>query len=127
MKILALSFKLIMWNNLKGISMKRFLILSAMLVSMPIFAMSAIASCPLDGGACTASNWDSTPLQEKYLPNRLQDLQRTDAFKPDYFKPYEDALINTETGFSAPANDYNSNCQFGVCLPGQQPGGDIIE
>lgn len=127
MKNLALSFKLIMWNNLKGISMKRFLILSTMLLSMPIFAIPAIASCPLDGGACTASNWESTPLQEKYLPNRLQDLQRTDAFKPNYFKPYNDALINTETGFGAPTSDYNSNCQFGVCLPGQLPEGEIVE
>lgn len=105
--------------------MKRFFILTAMIV----FTLPAVASCPIDGGACTASNWDSTPLQEKYLPNRLQDLQRTDAFKPNYFEPYHDALINTETptGFGAPTNDYNSNCQFGVCLPGVQPGGEIIE
>lgn len=96
---------------------------------MVSFTLPVFASCPLDGGACTASNWDSTPLQEKYLPNRLQDLQRTDAFKPNYVTPYNDALINTEsaTGFGAPTNDYNSNCQFGVCLPGQQPDGDILE
>lgn len=105
--------------------MKRFLILLAMVS----FALPSLATCPIDGGACTASNWDSTPLQQKYLPNRLQDLQRTDAFKPNYFEPYNDALINTETptGFGAPTNDYNSNCQFGVCLPSVQPGGEIVE
>lgn len=105
--------------------MKRFLILLAMVS----FALPSLAACPIDGGACTASNWDSTPLQQKYLPNRLQDLQRTDAFKPNYFEPYNDALINTETptGFGAPTNDYNSNCQFGVCLPSVQPGGEIVE
>lgn len=89
-----------------------------------------IASCPIDGGACTASNWDSTPLQEKYLPNRLQDLQKTDAFKPQYFDPYNDALINIETNNALgtpPTNDYDSNCQFGVCLPGVEPGGNILE
>lgn len=105
--------------------MKRFLIL----LVMSLFALPTFASCPIEGGACTASNWDSTPLEQKYLPNRLQDLQRTDAFKPNYFEPYHDALINTESASTkgAPTADYNSNCQFGVCLPGVEPGGEIIE
>lgn len=105
--------------------MKNFIIL----LLMSLFTLPAFATCPIDGGACTASNWDSTPLQQKYLPNRLQDIQRTDAFKPNYFEPYHDALINTETNYSpaAPIQDYNSNCQFGVCLPSVQPGGEIGE
>jgi len=105
--------------------MKKILIL----LVISLFTLPAFASCPINGDACTASNWDSTPLQEKYMPNRLQDMQRTDAFKPQYFEPYNDALINTEsaTGFGAPTNDYNSKCQFGVCLPGAEPGGDILE
>ncbi len=94
--------------------MKRFLTLIAII----LFSLPTFATCPIDGGACTASNWDSTPLQQKYLPDRLNDLQRTDAFKPNYFEPYHDALINTENSTKgAPINDYNSNCQFGVCLP----------
>lgn len=111
---------------MKGIfNMKRFLIL----IAMVSFALPSLAVCPINGGACTASNWDSTPLQQKYLPNRLQDLQRTDAFKPNYFEPYNDALINTEPAPSAaaPINQYNSNCQFGVCLPEVNPGGEIVE
>ncbi len=105
--------------------MKRFLLLFAMFT----FAFPVFASCPIDGGACTASNWDSTSLQERHLPNRLQDLQRTDAFQPSYVTPYHDALINTESASTkgAPTNDYNSNCQFGVCLPGVDDGGDIME
>lgn len=104
--------------------MKKILCILSLLMPLSVFA-----SCPIDGGACTASNWDSTPLQQKYLPNRLQDLQRTDAFKPSYFDPYHDALINTESASTkgAPTADYNSNCQFGVCLPGVEPGGEIIE
>lgn len=104
--------------------MKKILCILSLLLPLSVFA-----SCPIDGGACTASNWDSTPLQQKYLPNRLQDLQRTDAFKPSYFDPYHDALINTESNSTkgAPTADYNSNCQFGVCLPGVEPGGEIIE
>lgn len=101
-----------------------------MLFAMVSFTLPALASCPIDGGACTASNWDSTPLQQKYLPNRLQDLQRTDAFRPNYFEPYHDALINTESptvNGAAPIKEYNSNCQFGVCLPGVESGTDMIE
>lgn len=107
--------------------MKRFL----MLIVMIVFSLPAIASCPIDGGACTASsNWDSTPLQQKYLPNRLDDLQKTNAFQPNYVTPYHDALINTETTSTTtatPSNNYNSNCQFGVCLPGVEGGGNILE
>lgn len=97
---------------------------------MSMFALPAFSSCPITGGACTASNWDSTPLQQKYVPNRLQDLQRTDAFRPNYFEPYNDALINTESSSvtQPPVNEYDSNCQFGVCLPGVQgPEGGIFE
>lgn len=102
--------------------MKKFLIL----LVMTVFSLPVFASCPIEGGACTASNWDSTPLQQKYLPNRLQDLQRTDAFTPQYFQPFNDALINTEPSAAAPVQDYNSNCQFGVCLPEVTPGGEIV-
>ncbi len=103
--------------------MKKFLILLA----LSLFTVPAFAACPIEGGTCTASNWDSTPLQQKYLPNRLEDLQRTDAFKPNYFEPYNDALINTNSNKGVPSNDYDSNCQFGVCLPSNQPGGEIVE
>ncbi len=129
--------------------MKKILCILSLLLPLSVFALSnkiertydfivsrsllfapLLASCPIDGGACTASsNWDSTPLQQKYLPNRLQNLQRTDAFQPNYFEPYHDALINTESASTkgAPTADYNSNCQFGVCLPGVESGGEIIE
>ena len=99
-----------------------------LIVILSLFTLPVLASCPINGGACTASNWDSTPLQEKYLPNHLHDMQRTDAFKPNYFEPYHDALINTETpSAAAPVQQYNSNCQFGVCLPEVNSGVEIIE
>lgn len=105
--------------------MKKLIIILISMMSLPVFA-----SCPIDGGACTASsNWEATPLQQKYVPDRLQDLQRTDSFQPTYITPYHDALINTDTGTAQNTNEnnYNSNCQFGVCLPGVEPGGEIIE
>ena len=68
------------------------------------------------------SNWDSLPLQERVLPNNLQEMQRSNAFQPTYIKPYYNELINTNQDTLVPQNDYNSNCQFGVCLPGQTTG-----
>lgn len=106
--------------------MKKYLLLITLVcISLPVFAV-----CSITGGACTAtSNWDSKPLQQKYVPNNLNDLQRADAFQPRYITPYRDALINTEPAapVQTPTNDYNSNCQFGVCLPSVEPGGDVLE
>jgi hypothetical protein len=99
--------------------MKKFIILSLILMfSQPIFA-----SCPLTG--CTVSNWDTT-LPEKYVPNKLEELEKPETFKPTYVVPYRDALINTETGKNTGVenNAYNSNCQFGVCLPGEEMEGE---
>ena len=106
--------------------MKRFLITAGML----IFALPALATCPIDGGACTAfSNWESKSLQQKYAPDRVQEIQKPNAFQPNYVVPYHNELINTEPNATAnpPSSDYNSNCQFGVCLPGVEPGGSVLE
>lgn len=86
---------------------------------MSTFCTSAFATCSITGGACTVSNWDSKPLQEKYAPDNLQELEKPDAFQPELVTPYNDALINTESSKvkTSPASDYNSNCQFGICLP----------
>ncbi len=53
----------------------------------------------------------------------------TDAFQPSYRKPYYDMLINTEDNVTnlPPENNYNSNCQFGVCLPGNEANEEGIE
>ena len=95
-------------------------------VSLPV-----LATCPIEGGACTAlSNFDSKPLQQKYVPDRIQEFQRPNAFQPNYITPYHNELINTESNNATanpPASDYNSNCQFGVCLPGVEGGGNVLE
>ncbi len=96
------------------------LIMSWLCFMMPVFAI-----CPITGDICTAtSNWETKPLGQRLVPDNLQDLQRTDAFQPSYIKPYYDMLINTEQENTAlpPQNEYNSNCQFGVCMPGQSTG-----
>lgn len=91
-----------------------------------VFATApAFAVCSLTGGAC--SLLESPTLHDRYIPNHLEDIQRPDAFAPKYVTPYQDMLINTETpsastGAAAQTN-YNSNCQFGVCLPENNPMG----
>lgn len=106
--------------------MKKYILLIILIaISLPVFAV-----CSITGGACsTTSNWESKPLQKKYNPDKIQDLQRTDAFKLKYKKPYHDALINTDSDKSnqTSTNNYNSNCQFGVCLPSVEPDGDVLE
>lgn len=101
------------------------------LLSWFLLAAPVLAVCSITGGACSAgatpSNWESPSLQEKVMPNNLKEMGKTNAFQPNYFKPYHDALINTKPN-PTPVQDYNSNCQFGVCLPGVEPGmGDIVE
>lgn len=108
-------------------SMKKIIITSILTVSaIPVFA-----TCPIEGGSCTAfSNWEAKSLQQKYLPNHVQEIQKPNAFQPSYITPYHNELINTETGNSIanpPASDYNSNCQFGVCLPDVEGGENVFE
>ena len=107
--------------------MKKIIItIVTMLITLPVFA-----TCPIEEGACTASsNWEFKPLQQKYLPDRIQEIQKPNAFQPNYITPYHSELINTETNSSATTpstNDYNSNCQFGVCLPGVEGGESVLK
>lgn len=101
--------------------MKKILVLLA----MTVFSLPVSAVCSLTGGACTADLPQTPSLQQKYIPDRLKDIQKTDAFTPQYHQPYYDALINTESGEAITPDEpnYNSNCQFGVCLPNVSPGG----
>lgn len=110
------------WIYERLVNMKKiFLIASAVMITLP-----ATAACAISGNSC-AYSITKPALQEKYLPDNIRNIQKPDAFRPNYVEPYHDALINTETGAAAgtetitPNNNYNSNCQFGVCLPGMNP------
>ena len=88
------------------------LIFSGMLI------LPAYSACPLDmDKPCTATILDTTnsTLRERVLPNPLDDIKKTDAFQPEFVKPYHENMLNTEE------REYNSNCQFGVCLPERSP------
>lgn len=102
-----------------------------LLLAFGFITTPVLATCPINGGACTAfSNYETKSLQQKYLPNHIQEIQKPNAFQPNYVTPYYNELINTEnnnTTINSPTNDYNSNCQFGVCLPGVEPGGSVLK
>ena len=93
--------------------MKKFFLLSIIcLLTLP-----AIASCSLDANEpCTATLLEDPTLQEKLVPDPLEEMKEPDAFQTEYQKPYYDMLINTTP--QKATNNYNSNCQFGICLPG---------
>lgn len=83
--------------------------------------LPSYGSCDITGGACSV--FSQTTLKDKYAPNKLQEIQKPDAFTPKYKKPYYEMLLNTEENPQQNARpqsqSYNSNCQFGVCLPGE--------
>ena len=94
--------------------MKKYFILAAMLSTLPVFAL-----CPIDAeeGVCSASAGFREKFSSTYSPQsaikefsgtpeaRLNPVKRTD------FSNEARNFSNTESNFN-----YNSNCQFGVCL-----------
>ncbi len=103
---------------------KILLILMLTVISAPVFA-----ACSITGGACTASALNQPTLHDKYIPNNLKNMQKTDAFNPEYVTPYHDMLLNTDEPTAHNTTEtpgYNSNCQFGVCLPGVEAGEGTI-
>ncbi len=105
--------------------MKKIIILTGIIA----MGLPTLAVCSITGGACTFNSLPSSITQssalEEAVPNNLRQLQKTDAFQREYQKPYYDMLINTE---SPQTQEYNSNCQFGVCLPGGEIApGEVVE
>ena len=79
--------------------------------------MPVMAVCSITGEACSAqSNFDREPLQNQFVPNNLQDIQRTDAFQKEIHEPYDHKMLNTKP--NPKPSSYDASCQFGVCLPG---------
>ena len=109
MKELKTTFTMIKWE----VSMNKIIITLLILMFLPAFA-----ACPVGlDKPCTANVLDTTnsTLRDKILPNPLEDIKKTDAFQPQYVHPYHENILNIDE------RDYNSNCQFGVCLPERVP------
>lgn len=83
---------------------------------------SAFGICYIQNGYCEVGGGKNPALQDKYVPNRLKQITEPTAFQAEFIKPYDDALINTdEPTMEDITPQYNANCQFGTCLPGEVP------
>ena len=94
--------------------MKRFLIIISLLfLSMPVFAV-----CAIEAGMCKAGVRDFESLNERLIPNKLNELQ--DPVKLPNINTPDDIRYNLDEpqpNAGAVNNEpYNSNCQFGTCL-----------
>ena len=91
-----------------------------MLLLFFAIAMPVGAVCSITGEACAAPlNFEANTLQDKLVPNNLQNLQRTDSFQPQIVTPYGSNVHTAPPPVtqSPEASDYDANCQFGNCLP----------
>lgn len=89
-----------------------------LLLIFPLTISTASAVCSITGGACS-TDLELPSLDNKLVPENLQNMQKPNAFEENPVKSYEIKTINPDQATSTPqANDYNADCQFGVCLPG---------
>lgn len=104
--------------------MRKILVIMAILGFAIISAVThrAGATCPIEAEACKAEMSPTFTIQtfdHKAKQKTIEDMQKTDAFQDDYKAPYHPVLINTKSEtVTTEEAAYNSNCQFGVCLPG---------
>lgn len=93
--------------------MKKLIILSFLLTSIPAFA-----TCPIDGdgAACTIAQFSREPMQKTYAPNsNIKEFSGTPEAR------LNPARVNAPSrelrNFRQVPDDYsyNSSCQFGVC------------
>lgn len=79
-----------------------------LLINLPVFAV-----CSITGGACSLeSSFTQNNSTTQELLNNIQN-NRTESYNNQYIKNFYNPEWNT------PQNNqnYNSNCQFGICLP----------
>ncbi len=72
-------------------------------------------------GPCLINRFTDEPLLDRVLPNNLDNMKRVDAFQNELDNHPRDEMINMD-GFQQNSQNENigQNCQFGMCLPGQQ-------
>lgn len=96
------------------------------IIFIMVFSMPALASCPLTG-VCAApadSALNLPSLNDKYMPNNLNNMQKPNAFQPKIIEPYNESMVDfgenpqqTEENQIENQVQYDADCQFGVCLP----------
>ena len=91
--------------------MKKILLIILMFCALPV-----MAACPITG--CSAPiNFESNSLKEKFVPNNLKNIQRTDAFQPQIVEPFGTNIQTKEMPHKiAPESGNFEDCLFGDCL-----------
>lgn len=104
--------------------MKKIVIISLFaLIGLPAFS-----ACDFTSSLCIPSDSILAPsdVKGRYAPDRLDSIVKPTPSRQPYHAPFDGRLINTDspqqqTPTTTPKPDessYNSNCQFGICLPG---------
>ena len=86
-----------------------------LIIFMSLFALPVLAACPITGCAAP-TDFESQSLEDRLIPNHIQQMQRTNIFQNDIQQPINGEMTTNQS--DSELNNYNSNCQFGVCLPG---------
>ena len=111
----------ILYIDERFIMKKYLLFILSLIFSAPAFAVCALTdTCAIPITPETTSN----SLQNKYMPDNLNNLGKSARFSPQFVEPYDSMRMNTGETIPqySPSNltpqlPYNSNCQFGDCFP----------
>lgn len=99
--------------------MKRYIIISLILTSLPVFA-----SCPIDGSsnACSIAEFHQKEFIPTYAPNgEIKEYSDTPETR---LNPNDDSADKKMLREFGPKNSdfgYNTNCQFGICKKSGTP------
>ena len=90
--------------------MKKLLLISAILASMPAFA-----TCPIDTGAACSIAQFQEPMQQTFQKNsNIKEFSQTPETR---LVPAQNTADKNFRNFGSQSTDYsyNTSCQFGVC------------
>lgn len=74
-----------------------------------VYAVPVLAVCSVTGGACSIKDLNKSPENSQNLELSSSPSGAVTQVQPE---------ISNETPIIEGGVPYNSNCQFGVCLPG---------
>lgn len=90
--------------------MKKFLLITAILTSLPVFA-----ACPIDTGAACSIAQFQEPMQQTFSKkSNIREFAQTPEAR---LVPAQNTADKDFRNFGSQSTDYsyNSSCQFGVC------------
>lgn len=71
-------------------------------------------------GPCIINNFTNDTLQDRMLPKNLDNMHKTDAFQKELDNHPKDGMVNMNGFQKETPNRVGQQCEFGLCIPGQQ-------